>query len=306
MIAASFADKVIRISPDFKTESFPERFANEIYVSELNDHFSYSYNSPFSVKYVAQGSEHYRLNGIMHHVKAGSALLINSGSEVESMTTKIKSGEGLNKGMSVFLDPQMVYDIFSAGKLWPVDIPHWEPAADRPLALFLDDIIRPENALALFCKSQYLKFFPHPGYQLLEDDYYRICEAMFSHQKLISLQLEHIVKVRYSTRKEILKRVSLAKTIMDDTYRDIFSLDRLARQSALSKYFLVRSFKQVYNVTPNHYFIRLKIEKAKELLRQGHAVSDVATHLNYPALSSFSRQFRLYTQKSPSAFCNGR
>ncbi|MEO8766588.1 MAG: helix-turn-helix domain-containing protein, partial [Ginsengibacter sp.] len=73
--------------------------------------------------------------------------------------------------------------------------------------------------------------------------------------------------------------------------------------SGLSKYFLIRSFKEVFKITPHQYHIQVKINKAKELLQHQHlSVTEVARILNYPNIFTFSRQFHATTQHAPSGF----
>ena len=141
--------------------------------------------------------------------------------------------------------------------------------------------------------------------ELDESYYYTICENLLQFQYNIFKSLYGINKVKYSTRQEILKRVSVAKEIIEDNYLQNLDLNWLAKESCLSKYFLIKSFKQVYNITPHQYQIRLKINEAKKLLRQKNlSVTEVARYLNYPNIYSFSRQFKLATYYSPVAFKN--
>ena len=128
----------------------------------------------------------------------------------------------------------------------------------------------------------------------------QFAEQLLQFQYNIFKKLYGINKVKYSTKQEILKRVLLAKEIIDTNFLQNFDLNYLAKESSLSKYFLIKSFKQVFRVTPHQYHIQLKINKAKELLQYKKlSVSEVAYFLNYPNIFSFSRQFRLVTQYSP-------
>ena len=76
--------------------------------------------------------------------------------------------------------------------------------------------------------------------------------------------------------------------------------------AAKAKYFLIKSFKQVFNITPYQYQLRLKINKAKKMLHQNKSLSvaDVAASLNYSDIFSFSKQFKLITQYTPTEFRN--
>lgn len=66
---------------------------------------------------------------------------------------------------------------------------------------------------------------------------------------------------------------------------------------------LSRVFSHHQKDTIEHYLIRLRIEKAKELLTyQDNNVSGVAYNLGYASAAHFSRQFKKMVGVSPSVF----
>lgn len=67
--------------------------------------------------------------------------------------------------------------------------------------------------------------------------------------------------------------------------------------------YLSNLFSEVEGQTIEHYFIQLKIEKAKELLVYDEvSVSEIAYLLGYSSVSHLSRQFRQITGFTPSHF----
>ncbi len=213
----------------------------------------------------------------------------------------------VNKGLSIFLDPRLVYDVFRAHHQYPKDIPAYEDGSKcGQLPFFYNDIIDKDAALISFFKNQYALFCHRPYADIDPSCYYTIAEALLKSQMNFFAKMENIDKVKASTRMEILKRVLCAKQIMDDVNGYTFNLDELAKSCALSKFFLIKSFRQVFHTTPNQYYIGRRIEKAKELLAAGKTVSEVSYTLNYPNNFSFSRQIRLCTDLSPSKYKNLR
>ena len=66
---------------------------------------------------------------------------------------------------------------------------------------------------------------------------------------------------------------------------------------------LSRVFSHHEKDTIEHYLIRLRIEKAKELLTyKDYNVSEVAYNLGYASAAHFSRQFKKMVGISPSVF----
>jgi AraC-like DNA-binding protein len=90
--------------------------------------------------------------------------------------------------------------------------------------------------------------------------------------------------------------------ILDDYKTDI-SLNQLALETCMSKYNLIKSFKQVYKKTPKQLQIERRIQKGRELLkvRSDMSVTEIATTLGYADLASFSNQFKKMTGVPPSS-----
>lgn len=116
---------------------------------------------------------------------------------------------------------------------------------------------------------------------------------------LENTQLDSIKRSRLSTKREILNRAEMAKAYLDQSLTSKFDLEKLAEAVALSKFHLIRCFKEVYKITPQKYFIHEKIELSKSLLKD-RSVSEVSQILGYRDIHSFSRQFKAITGIPPS------
>jgi AraC-like DNA-binding protein len=79
-------------------------------------------------------------------------------------------------------------------------------------------------------------------------------------------------------------------------------LEKLAQRFSLDKYQLIRHFKRQVGVTPNGYLTLLRIEQAKYLLAQGHALVEVALETGFYDQSHFARYFRTYTGVTPRGY----
>lgn len=84
---------------------------------------------------------------------------------------------------------------------------------------------------------------------------------------------------------------------------DIVLSDYLAKKLAKSYASLSRTFSKHEGITIEKFFIRLKIEKARELIQNGAlSFSEVAYKLGYKNLQHLSRQFKQITGMSMSEF----
>jgi len=76
-------------------------------------------------------------------------------------------------------------------------------------------------------------------------------------------------------------------------YAESLMLDDLARIGCMSRRTLTREFRRAMGCSPIDYLIRLRINKAVELLRDGTAsVTEVAFRVGFQDSNYFSRQFR--------------
>lgn len=80
-------------------------------------------------------------------------------------------------------------------------------------------------------------------------------------------------------------------------------LSDLARTVGMSQYYFCRLFKQSTGMTPHQYLIRLRVERAKQLLKQPHlAIADVALQCGFSHQSHLSCHFRHLVGMSPKTF----
>jgi AraC-like DNA-binding protein len=133
-------------------------------------------------------------------------------------------------------------------------------------------------------------------------DHYQFAEDLINRGSDIHQHISSLPNKRKITRMEILRRVNRAKEILDSNETVQFDLDKLARECTMSKYFFIRSFKNVFHLTPQKYFIRKKLRGAKKLLRDGMSVTLVAKVLGYPDVFTFSKQFKKYEGTPPVLF----
>jgi transcriptional regulator GlxA family with amidase domain len=71
-----------------------------------------------------------------------------------------------------------------------------------------------------------------------------------------------------------------------------YDTNKLAQLSCICVRQLERHFQQRYRRTPKQWLDELRLETAKELLREGASVKSVAIDLGFKQLSHFSRVYR--------------
>lgn len=98
------------------------------------------------------------------------------------------------------------------------------------------------------------------------------------------------------------RRIVQAKLFIDNNYADKLDLDNISDEAYFSKFHFLRLFKSAYGKTPHQYLKYVRVEKAKELLKNGAHVTEACFSVGFESLSSFSGLFSKLTGKSPSGY----
>ena len=97
-------------------------------------------------------------------------------------------------------------------------------------------------------------------------------------------------------------QVVRARQYIQDHCGDPISLSEVARHAAISPFYLCKKFKEVTGLHFTDYVSRLRVERAKELLRDpNHRISEVAFRTGFQSLSHFNRCFKRVAGESPTA-----
>jgi len=92
------------------------------------------------------------------------------------------------------------------------------------------------------------------------------------------------------------------KELISDQLNINHSLNDLAKESGLSRYHLIRSFKQRYGLSPHAYQLDERIKHAKTLLKSGHSLIDIAHLLGFTDQSHLQRNFKKRLAITPKQY----
>lgn len=106
-------------------------------------------------------------------------------------------------------------------------------------------------------------------------------------------------KVKPHTQSDTLQR---AKSLIMDRLADNISLTEFTHETGLSRYHLIRSFKQTYGLSPHAFQLDQRIKKAKALLQQGKGLAETANTLGFADQSHFQRHFKKRIALTPKQY----
>lgn len=105
---------------------------------------------------------------------------------------------------------------------------------------------------------------------------------------------------RASTRREILRRISLATDFIHTNYARPLMLSDMAGAAFLSRHHFLRLFKQIQEVTPHEYLQRKRTSVAARLLRSSHRqVDEVVKEVGFDSRSTLFRALRRFHGLTP-------
>ncbi len=98
-------------------------------------------------------------------------------------------------------------------------------------------------------------------------------------------------------------RLRRVRDLMVTHLEEEFSLIRLAREAEMSEFHFSRAFKKTTGLAPSQYFIHLRLEKARRLLREtNRSVIEIGLEVGYTSPSHFARIFGREVGISPSEY----
>ncbi|WP_113662634.1 helix-turn-helix transcriptional regulator [Pedobacter nanyangensis] len=128
-------------------------------------------------------------------------------------------------------------------------------------------------------------------------EYYRI------YQNEVSNRLNKLNSLNPATRKELLRRLLLAREFINGNFNRKIYLEDISAYCCLSVNHLLRTFKAAYGITPFQYLIQLRLQRAKSmLLSTNYSVKLVAGKVGLKDTSAFIRLFNGREGKTPLAY----
>lgn len=98
------------------------------------------------------------------------------------------------------------------------------------------------------------------------------------------------------------RRVKSVRDYLKSHYAENVSLSELASIADLSRFYLLRIFRNQMGVPPHEYQTQVRITQARKLLRKGHSILDTAFETGFFDQSHFSRNFKRITGRTPGQY----
>ena len=248
------------------------------------------------------GLEKYRIGDRTHHVSAGRFLVVN---HHQRFQCRVQSAETV-EGMCFYIDPaaaEEIYHVQTAGHRKMLDHGTERPSAP---ALFTEKVFGlGESPLGSFLSAM-TPCLRDPELRQrvdFESFFVTMAERLVESQHQTELLIGSLTNEKASTREELYRRMSLARTYIDERYLQEISLDELAEVAMTSKYHFLRCFKEIYRCAPYQYVLHKRLQHgAALLLQKERSLTEVALETGFTDRRAFNKAFRKTFGILPAAF----
>jgi AraC-like DNA-binding protein len=107
---------------------------------------------------------------------------------------------------------------------------------------------------------------------------------------------------RRLARKDPRSEIDRTRRILEDRFAEPVTLDELTDEVGLSKFHLLRLFRDEVGTTPHAYHLHVRISRARQMLDEGISAAEVALACGFADQAHFTRCFKHIVGFTPAAF----
>jgi AraC-like DNA-binding protein len=280
----------------FKT-IIPSQNNNHFVYSELkNTEFARRTTPGLGIKYVLSGKETYSVDGKEYMVEANEFLLVNDEQQYAAQIT----GNDIATGICIQVNNEIINDVHTSltadtDKL--ID----EPSNTLSQSItFLNAVSKVHASKAAEVLTRIKMYYNEPA-SFSEELYYQIASAFVQEHLEVKNQICQLKAKKKYTQEELYRRIKKAKEIIGDCYLQDIDMTEIAKRVNLSKFYFLRTYKQVFHISPYQYLIKKRLQHAMQLLQRSDAsIYEVALLSGYCDIHTFSKSFKKEFHIAPS------
>ena len=279
----------------------PSASANRVCLSRLKNVCVPTSAGNFAIKYVIRGTEYYRIDKKLYEVqeqfflftrpKIPGTVMIESKVEVDGIcididyNTMAEAYTILSMKGKIDLDNNLCHYFKS-----PEFFDNIYPAAYSSLA----------TPVSFFAKHFNNGTAPDDT-ELNEEWFFALAERAVMHENENLKGMNSLSCVKNTTRKEILRRLMMAKYFMEENFRLPLKIKEIAEAGLMSEFHFFRSFKEAFGITPHRFLLKKRLNAAYHQLKSAEtSVGDAAAGNGFSDIYSFSKTFRKHYGIAPS------
>ena len=125
------------------------------------------------------------------------------------------------------------------------------------------------------------------------------CENEFPTDRIYSL-IHDLLQLfgQKNTTKAPRNYAEIAKVYLDNSSYQV-PIEKIANALHIDRRYLTTLFRKAYGLSPQQYQMKLRMEKARDLLMNGFSVTDASVRSGFSDLSNFSKKYKQYYGITP-------
>jgi AraC family transcriptional regulator len=254
-----------------------------------------------SLKTVFSGEEWYGVDGRQVAVRPGHFLILN---DDQDYSYRVEGGDGARM-LSVFFRKEFAAGVFQdilKGDEQVLDDPDRMEGAPEFFQTLNE--IGPALQRRLTALIAHLDEYGDDNNRTDEHLVF-LLRWMIGTFKTETRRLMRVDAVKPATKKEIYRRLCIAKDLMHSCYQQKMELSEVGATACLSLPQLIRQFRAVFGLTPYQYLVGVRLQHAASMLKGGAApVGDIGWQCGFENTSAFCRAFRMAYGVPPERFRN--
>lgn len=241
--------------------------------------------------------------------------------EVEVMAGN--DSHSLTRGQIIFHKPNEFHSVKANGRIAPnlvvISFQCNSPCMEK-FENLITEIAENERVLIAKIISEAKQCILTPLDNPFTQKMYRRENAPFASEQMIKIYLELLLlsmirradspQLSLPTVKSVKKKndallYSQILFYLEDHVREKLTLEEICRDNMVGRAQLLKLFRDIHHCGVIEYFSRLKIEKAKQMIREENGnFSQISDYLGYSSIHYFSRQFKKVTGMTPSEYAS--
>lgn len=244
------------------------------FTPELN--YKYRTYSQFVIHYVESGKGTFEVNGMKYNLKAGDGFILRKDTAVDYISDKHDPW----KNYWVVLSGNYLNEYLKKTTLLTKDVIHFKvESKSKDIIKYICDETR-RNFPNIKSSSWYYSYV----YKLL----YHLEQEFKANDGVLT------------TRTNAPDYAKLAHNYISTNYMNAISIQEVADFIGISRSYLYRKFKDKYDMSPQYFLQKCKMELAKNILiEQNDPIYIVAEKVGYLDQLQFSKAFKNYYNLSP-------
>lgn len=232
----------------------------------------------YTIGLIENGAQRFFRSGANHVAPASSIILVNA-DQVHNGQTATEQGWGYR---AMYPTPELFEGLTHDIGETQLGAPYFDQA------VVFDPVLAKQMAQT---------------FDLLATEKSTLAKQSALYQLLINLITRH--NKRSFCLRGISRKPQLATALdyLRDYYFDNISLTQLAAIANMSPFHFIRQFKSETGMTPHAYQTQFRVNRAKQMLRSGLAINEVAVAVGFYDQSHFHRYFKKNMGVTPKLYC---